>query len=222
MYAVNFTLERMHFMPENNSFVRPLENLALQFRKLPGIGKKNAYRMAFAVLDFSDDEVNAFSEAILAAKKKIVRCNICKNISDTEICPVCSDTKRNKNIICVVEDPRDVAAIIKINEYNGVFHVLGGLISPLEGKTPEHLTIKELLARISDISAGTPSAQDAEIIIATNPSVEGDATAMYLSRLIKPLGIKVTRLAYGIPVGGDLEYADDVTLSRAISGRNEL
>ncbi len=202
-------------MAENNSFIPPLENLASNFRKLPGIGRKTSYRLAFAVLDFSDDEAKAFSDSILAAKKNIKRCKVCQNISDTDICPICASEKRNKSLICVVEDPRDVAAILKINEFDGVFHVLGGLISPLEGKTPESLRIKELLDRIN----GLESVEKAEIIIATNPSVEGDATAMYLSRLIKPLGIK---LAYGIPVGGDLEYADEVTLSRAISGRSEL
>ena len=209
-------------MSENQTnYIPTLENLAMQFRKLPGIGKKSAYRMAFAVLDFSENEAKEFSDAILAAKTKIMRCKVCRNISDTELCPVCADRKRNPNQICVVEDPRDVAAILKINEYEGKFHVLGGLISPLEGKTPDKLAIKELLARIDALSAES-EAGEIEIILATNPSVEGDATAMYLSRLIKPLGIKVTRLAYGIPVGGDLEYADDVTLSRALSGRSEI
>lgn len=209
-------------LADNNSFIPPLENLAAQFRRLPGIGKKSAYRMAFAVLDFSSEQAKEFSDAILAAKKNITKCNICCNISDSDICPVCSDRKRNKKQICVVEDPRDVAAIIKINEYEGVFHVLGGLISPLEGKTPDKLTVKQLLERINNLLAENKNAYDIEVILATNPSVEGDATAMYLSRLIKPFGIKVTRLAYGIPVGGDLEYADDVTLSRAILGRNEF
>ncbi len=209
-------------MADNNSFIPPLENLAAQFRRLPGIGKKSAYRMAFAVLDFSSEQAKEFSDAILAAKKNITKCSICCNISDSDICPVCSDRKRNKKQICVVEDPRDVAAIIKINEYEGVFHVLGGLISPLEGKTPDKLTVKQLLERVNNLLSENENAGDIEVILATNPSVEGDATAMYLSRLIKPFGVKVTRLAYGIPVGGDLEYADEVTLSRAISGRNEF
>ncbi len=209
-------------LADNNSFIPPLENLAAQFRRLPGIGKKSAYRMAFAVLDFSSEQAKEFSDAILAAKNNITKCNICCNISDSDVCPVCSDRKRNKKQICVVEDPRDVAAIIKINEYEGVFHVLGGLISPLEGKTPDKLTVKQLLERINNLLSENKNAYDVEVILATNPSVEGDATAMYLSRLIKPFGVKVTRLAYGIPVGGDLEYADDVTLSRAILGRNEF
>ncbi len=207
-------------MADINSFIPPLEKLASQFRKLPGVGKKSAYRMAFAVLDFSEEDAKEFAQAVVDAKQNITFCSVCQNISETEVCPICRDSKRNKNIICVVEDPRDVAAIIGINDFDGVFHVLGGLISPLEGKTPDKLKIKELLERINNLSS--EENDGIEIIIATNPSVEGDATAMYLSRLIKPLGIKVTRLAYGIPVGADLEYADEVTLSRAISGRSEM
>lgn len=207
-------------MADINSFIPPLERLASQFRKLPGVGKKSAYRMAFAVLDFTEEDAKEFAEAVVSAKQNITFCSVCQNISETEVCPICRDSKRNKNIICVVEDPRDVAAIIGINDFDGVFHVLGGLISPLEGKTPDKLKIKELLERINNFS--TEEVNGIEIIIATNPSVEGDATAMYLSRLIKPFGIKVTRLAYGIPVGADLEYADEVTLSRAISGRSEM
>ena len=208
-------------MSDMLSYIPPLENLAAEFRKLPGIGRKSSYRLAFAVLDFSEAEAQAFSQAILAAKQKVMRCKICQNISDAEVCPICADHKRKQNLICVVEDPRDVAAIAKLGEYDGVFHVLGGLISPLEGKTPDKLAIKELLARVNTLLANQ-NGETPEIILATNPSVEGDATAMYLARLIKPLGAKVTRLAYGIPVGGDLEYADDVTLSRALSGRNEM
>ena len=211
-------------MSDTLSYIPPRENLAAEFRKLPGIGRKSSYRLAFAVLDFSEAEAQAFSQAILAAKQKVMRCKICQNISDTEVCPICADRKRKQNLICVVEDPRDVAAIAKLGEYDGVFHVLGGLISPLEGKTPDKLAIKELLSRVNALLAdqSETNGEPPEIILATNPSVEGDATAMYLARLIKPLGAKVTRLAYGIPVGGDLEYADDVTLSRALSGRNEM
>ena len=211
-------------MSDTLSYIPPLENLAAEFRKLPGIGRKSSYRLAFAVLDFSEAEAQAFSQAILAAKQKVMRCKICQNISDTEVCPICADRKRKQNLICVVEDSRDVAAIAKLGEYDGVFHVLGGLISPLEGKTPDKLAIKELLSRVNALLAdqSETNGEPPEIILATNPSVEGDATAMYLARLIKPLGAKVTRLAYGIPVGGDLEYADDVTLSRALSGRNEM
>ncbi|MBO4343617.1 MAG: recombination protein RecR [Clostridia bacterium] len=208
-------------MSENNFFASPLENLASKFRSLPGIGKKTAYRLAFALIDFPEQKALDFANAIIEAKKKIKKCSVCGNISDSELCPVCADRKRNKKLICVVEDPRDVAAIMKISEYGGVFHVLGGLLSPLEGKTPEMLNIKNLLSRIDELLK-TEKPKDIEIIIATNPSVEGDATAMYLSRLIKNFGIKVTRLAYGLPVGGDLEYADEVTLERALSGRNEM
>lgn len=215
----------MSILSDNLSYIPSLENLASQFRKLPGIGKKSAYRLAYALLELPEKEVEDFADAMISAKKGITKCCICQNISDSDICPICADSKRNARQICVVEDPRDVAAIVKINEYSGVFHVLGGLISPLEGKTPDKLTIKELLARINSLySKKDASGKDDEIevILATNPSVEGDATAMYISRLVKPLGVKVTRLAYGIPVGGDLEYADDVTLSRALSGRNEM
>ncbi len=215
----------MSILSDNSSYIPSLENLASQFRKLPGIGKKSAYRLAYALIELSEKEVEDFAGAMISAKKGITKCSICSNISDSEVCPICADSKRNARQICVVEDPRDVAAIVKINEYSGVFHVLGGLISPLEGKTPDKLTIKELLARINSLySKKDASGKDDEIevILATNPSVEGDATAMYISRLVKPLGVKVTRLAYGIPVGGDLEYADDVTLSRALSGRNEM
>lgn len=211
-------------MSDTLSYIPPLENLAAEFRKLPGIGRKSSYRLAFAVLDFSEAEAQAFSQAILAAKQKVMRCKICQNISDTEICPICADRKRKQNLICVVEDPRDVAAIAKLGEYDGVFHVLGGLISPLEGKTPDKLAIKELLSRVNALLAdqSETNGEPPEIILATNPSVEGDATAMYLARLIKPLGAKVTRLAYGIPVGGDLEYADEITLGRALAGRRAV
>ena len=215
----------MSNLPDNLSYIPSLENLASQFRKLPGIGKKSAYRLAYALLELSEKEVEDFAGAMISAKKGITKCSICRNISDSEVCPICADSKRNARQICVVEDPRDVAAIVKINEYSGVFHVLGGLISPLEGKTPDKLTIKELLARINSLYSKKDASgkdEEIEVILATNPSVEGDATAMYISRLVKPLGVKVTRLAYGIPVGGDLEYADDVTLSRALSGRNEM
>ncbi len=205
-----------------SSYIPPLENLASQFRRLPGIGRKSSYRLAFAVLELSQEEAKTFAEAILSAKNEIIRCKVCQNISDAEVCPICADAKRDARKICVVEDPRDVAAIVRLNEYDGMFHVLGGLISPLEGRTPDKLTIKELLSRVGSLLSDTNSHEQPEIILATDPSVEGDATAMYLAGLLKPLGVKVTRLAYGIPVGGDLEYADDVTLSRALSGRSQL
>lgn len=203
------------------SYIAPLERLAAQFGKLPGIGKKSAYRLAFHVLDMPDAQVAEFAEALTQAKKSVTHCKICQNISDSEVCALCADNKRDHKTICVVENPRDVNAIERINEYNGVFHVLYGVISPLEGKTPEMLKIKELTARVNGLVSEYPPEQ-IEVILATNPSVEGDATAMYLSRLLSPFGVKISRLAYGIPVGGDLEYADELTLFRALSGRQTL
>ena len=209
-------------MENKNSFVAPLERLAEQFRKLPGVGKKSAYRLAYHVLDYSESEAQAFSEAILDAKRLICRCSVCQNISDSEVCGICSQEKRKKNLICLVEDPRDVAAIEKLGEYDGVYHVLGGVISPLEGKGPEKLKIAELLSRISALQSEYGEADGIEVIAATNPNVEGEATAMYISKLIKPMGIKVTRIAHGIPVGGDLEYTDEVTLTMAMEARREI
>lgn len=209
-------------MENGNGFVAPLERLAEQFKKLPGIGKKTAYRLAYHVLDYSDAEAQNFADAILDAKRLICRCSVCMNISDREICPICARSDRDEKLICLVEDPRDVAAIEKLGEFNGVYHVLGGVISPLDGKGPEKLTIAELLSRISVLRDKHGDACEIEVIAATNPNVEGEATAMYVSRLLKPLGVKVTRLAKGIPVGGDLEYADDVTLFKAIEGRVEI
>lgn len=194
--------------------VAPLENLVEQFEKMPGIGYKTAQRLAYYVLNMSKTEAEAFSDAIIEAHEKIHYCKICCNLTDEEVCPVCKSEKRDKSLICVVETPRDAMAMEATGEYKGTYHVLHGAISPLNDIGPDDLSIKELIARLSgDIS---------EVIMATNPTVEGDATAMYLSRLLKPMGVKVTRLAYGIPVGGDLEYADQVTLARALEGRNEL
>lgn len=185
-----------------------------QFEKMPGIGYKTAQRLAYYVLNMSKTEAEAFSTAIVEAHEKIHYCKICCNLTDDKLCPVCKSEKRDKGIICVVETPRDAMAMEATGEYKGVYHVLHGAISPLNDIGPDDLSIKELLARLnSDVT---------EVIMATNPTVEGDATAMYLSRLLKPMGVKVTRLAYGIPVGGDLEYADQVTLARALEGRNEL
>ncbi len=199
-------------MPEYH--VAPLENLVDKFESLQGIGHKSAQRAAYQILDMSVEEAEDFAKAIVAAKKKIRYCKICCNLTDDELCPVCKDNSRDKSTICVVEDPRDVFALERTNEFDVSYHVLHGAISPLSGVGPDQLKIKELLARInSDVK---------EVIMATNPTVEGEATAMYISRLLKPLGVRVTRLAYGIPVGGDLEYADEVTLSRAIEGRREL
>lgn len=195
--------------------VLPLTKLTEHFERLPGIGKKSAQRLAFHVLRMPEDEAKDFVSSILEAREKIRYCEVCKNITDTPRCAICSDEGRDKSIICVVEDPRDVIAIERTKEYNGLYHVLGGLISPMDGIGPEALFIKELLARLED---GTVK----EVIMATNPTVEGEATAMYISRILKPLGVLVTRLAYGIPVGGNLEYADEVTLYRAIEGRNKM
>jgi len=198
-----------------------VERLAGAFRSLPGVGKKSSYRMAFSVLDMPEEKAKEFAAAILEAKKTVTRCTICQNISEGEICRICADEKRDKKTICVVENPRDVNAIERISEYNGVFHVLYGVISPLEGKTPEMIKIKELISRVNDLCA-SHEPKDIEVIIATNPSTEGDATAMYISRLLSPFGVRVSRLAYGIPVGGDLEYTDEVTLFRALKGRSEI
>ena len=195
--------------------VAPLTKLIEQFERLPGIGKKSAQRLALYVLDLPKAEAEAFANAILEAKDKIRKCRICCNLTDGELCPVCASERRDKSIICVVAEPKDVIALERTHEFNAVYHVLHGCISPMDGIGPEQLCVKELLSRIN---AGGVS----EVIMATNPTVEGEATAMYLSRLIKPLGVKVTRLAYGIPVGGDLEYADEVTLKRALDGRSEL
>ena len=196
-----------------NYSVLPLTKLTECFARLPGIGRKSAQRLAFHILRMPEEEAKAFANAILEAREKIGYCEICKNITDTPRCAICSDETRDKSTVCVVEDPRDVIAIERTKEYHGLYHVLGGLISPMDGVGPENLCIKELLARMTDGSVK-------EVIMATNPTVEGEATAMYLSRLIKPMGIKVSRLAYGIPVGGNLEYADEVTLYRAIEGRS--
>ena len=188
--------------------VLPLARLIEQFERLPGIGKKTAQRLAYFVLQMSDEDAKEFSEAIVDAHKKIKYCKICKNLTDQDLCHVCRNNSRDKSIICVV-------ALEKTGEFFASYHVLHGAISPLNGIGPEQLYIKELLSRISNEPIK-------EVIMATNPTVEGEATAMYISKLLKPLGVKVTRLAYGIPVGGDLEYADEVTLSRALIGRSEI
>ena len=193
----------------------PLTKLVEQFASLPGIGRKTAGRLAFYVLSMSEDEAKAFSNAILEAHEKIHNCEICQNYTDTPVCDICSDPERDKTTICVVEDAKDVIAFERTHEYRGLYHVLHGLISPMDGIGPEQLYIKELLARIQ--KGGVE-----EVIMATNPNAEGEVTAMYVSRLLKPLGIKVTRLAYGVPVGSDLEYADEITLYKALENRNEI
>ena len=195
--------------------VLPLTRLIEQFERLPGVGRKSAQRLAFHVLNLSGDKAKEFAEAILDAHAKIKKCTVCQNLTDAELCPICTDPARNKTTICVVEDPRDVLAFERTREYKGGYHVLHGLISPMDGVGPDQIAIKELLARMGD---GTVQ----EVIMATNPTVEGEATAMYIARLLKPMGVKVSRLAYGIPVGGNLEYADEVTLYRALEGRSEI
>ncbi len=192
-----------------------IEKLIESFEKLPSIGSKTAARLAFYILDASEEETNEFISAIVNAKKNLKYCSKCYNISDTDPCMICSNPKRDQSIICVVEDVRDIIAMERTHEFKGVYHVLHGSISPMNGVGPDDIRIKELLSRIMD--GGIK-----EIILATNPRVEGEATAMYISKLVKPLGIKVTRIAHGIPVGGDLEYTDEVTLSKALEGRREL
>ncbi|MBQ6570320.1 MAG: recombination protein RecR [Clostridia bacterium] len=195
--------------------VKPLDRLIEQFERLPGIGKKSAQRLAFYVLNMPEENAKQFARDIVDAKTNIRRCSVCCNLTDGETCSVCSDPSRDHSTICVVESPKDVFALERTREINAVYHVLHGVISPMDGITPDDLTIKQLLARI-----GTGEVK--ELIMATNPDAEGEVTSMYISKLTKPLGIKVTRLAYGIPVGGDLEFADEVTLMRAIDGRSEI
>ena len=196
-------------------YIESLRNLAEKFGRLEGVGKKTAMRMAFSVLELDVEEAEDFARAILDAKEKIHLCPICQNLTDREVCPICADEERDRSVICVVTDARTVLAMEKVREYRGTYHVLHGLISPMNGITPEQLKIKELLARVATGEIG-------EVIVATNPTVEGEATAMYLSRLLQPFGVRVTRLAYGVPVGADLEYADEVTLYRALEGRRDV
>ena len=196
-------------------YIESLQRLAEQFGRLQGVGRKNAMKMAFSVLEMTDGEAEEFAKAIIEAKEKIHLCPICQNLTDRDVCPICADPQRDRSTICVVSDTRVVMSMEKVREFKGLYHVLHGVISPMNGITPEKLKIKELLSRLAD-------GEVEEIIIATNPTVEGEATAMYLSRLLKPMGISVTRLAYGIPMGSDLEYADEITLYRALEGRREL
>lgn len=191
----------------------PLALAAEQFAKLPGIGIKTAQRLAYYMLNLPEEEVTEFAQGILTARRGVQLCRCCQNFTDREICSICADDERDKSVICVVESPKDVSAFERSGGYYGVYHVLHGLLSPMDGVSAEDLKIKELMSRLSDAT---------EVIMATNPTVEGEATAMYLSRLIKPMGIKVTRLAYGLPAGSALEFADDVTLAKALENRNEL
>ena len=196
-------------------FPASLENLVDHFASLPGVGRKSAQRLAFHVLGLSDEEARAFADAILDAKSNVHCCRICQNLTEGEICSVCASPTRDKATICVVSEPRDVLSIERGREYNGTYHVLHGVLSPMSHVGPDDIRIKELLTRVAENDIE-------EVIMATNPDTEGEATAMYLSRLLKPFGVKVTRLAYGIPVGSNLEFTDDATLSRAIEGRTEI
>ena len=198
-----------------NTLLKPLQELSEKFRSLDGVGKKSAIRMAFSVLNMTEDDAASFAQAILDAKTKICLCKRCQSISESELCSICSSDARDHSVVCVVEDAQSVMALEKVKEYNGVYHVLNGVISPMKGIGPEKLKIRELLERIN-----TEDIQ--EVIVATNPTVEGEATAMYISKLLKTFDIKVTRIANGLPVGADLEYADAVTLYRAIQGRREI
>ena len=192
-----------------------LERLTEQFARLPGVGMKSAQRLAFHVLEMPLEGAEAFAEAIVDARRSIHPCPVCQNLTDQETCPICADPKRDHSVLCVVAEPKDVIAMERAREYDGVYHVLHGVISPLNHVGPDDIKIRELLTRVGEGGV-------AEVIMATNPDTEGEATAMYLSRLLKPFGVKVTRLAYGIPVGGHLEFADDATLMRALEGRREL
>ena len=197
-------------------YPRPLNKLITELSKLPGIGGKTAQRLAFHILSLTDNEAKSLAESIVTAKENLHYCSVCGNLTDQDPCLVCSDANRDKSVICVVETPQDVMAMERIREYNGLYHILHGAISPAEGIGPNDINLKSLITRLQS------NDEVKEIIIATNPNIEGEATAMYISRLIKPSGIKVTRIAHGIPVGGDLEYADEVTLLKAMEGRREL
>lgn len=199
-----------------SQYARPLAALIRELSKLPGIGGKTAQRLAFHILSLEDKEANALAEAITRAKAEMKYCSVCGNLTDTDPCEICSDASRDHTTICVVEQAKDVAAMERMKEYRGVYHVLHGAISPMDGIGPEDINLKQLIVRLQQ------NDDVKEVILATNPTIEGEATAMYAARLIKPAGIKCTRIAHGIPVGGDLEYTDEVTLSKAIEGRNEL
>ena len=196
-------------------FPASLENLVDKFASLPGIGRKSAQRLAFHVLSLPDDEAQSFADAIVSAKKSVHCCKVCQNLTEGEICQICASDTRDKSTVCVVSEPRDVLSIERGREYNGTYHVLHGVLSPMSHVGPDDIRIKELLVRVAENDIQ-------EVIMATNPDTEGEATAMYLSRLLKPFTVKVTRLAYGIPVGSNLEFADDATLNRAIEGRTEV
>lgn len=197
------------------SYAKPLNNLINQLSKLPGIGGKTAQRLAFFILSMDEKDAVAIADAIIEGKRSMKYCSLCGNLTDKDPCNICTDTARDDKVVCVVESAKDVAAMERIREYKGLYHVLHGVISPMEGIGPEDINLKSLIVRLRENDID-------EVILATNPNIEGEATAMYIARLIKPSGIKATRIAHGIPVGGDLEYTDEVTLSKAIEGRREL
>lgn len=196
-------------------YIEAIQRLAEQFGRLSGVGRKTAIRMAFSVIELDAQAAEEFATAIIEAKQKVHECPICGNLTDKELCSVCEDVERNKRIICVVEDVRAVMSIEKVREFNGVYHVLGGVISPINGVTPDKIRFAELISRVNNDEVE-------EVIVATNPTPDGEVTAMYISKYLKPLGVKVTRLAYGVPVGSDLEYADEITLGRALEGRRDV
>lgn len=196
-------------------YPEPVARMIEQFMKLPGIGPKTAARLAFHVMDMDGPDVEAFAKALHDMKTKLTECAVCRNITEVSPCSICADVRRDKLLICVVQEPRDVAAMERTHEFHGLYHVLHGAISPMEGIGPQEIRIKELVTRIGEEDVD-------EIVLATNPNVEGEATAMYISRLLKPFSLKITRLAHGLPVGGDLEYADEVTLAKAMEGRRTL
>ena len=196
-------------------YAKPLADLIRELSKLPGIGGKTAQRLAFYILSLEDREAQKMADAILKAKREMKYCSCCGNLTDEDSCNICRSENRKRDVICIIESPKDVAAIEKIKEFKGLYHVLNGVISPMEGIGPEDINLRQLILRLQNSEVG-------EIIIATNPTVEGEATAMYIARMVKPSGIKVSRIAHGIPVGGDLEYADEITLLKAVEGRKEI
>ncbi|NLM75807.1 MAG: recombination protein RecR [Clostridiaceae bacterium] len=198
-----------------DQFVLPVQKLIEEFEKLPGIGRKTAQRLAFHVLNQPEENVAEFAKALIDAKRKTKACSVCANLTDTDPCRICTSPKRDHSTICVVQSPKDVAAMERVREYNGLYHVLNGLISPLDGTGPDDINIKSLIKRVS-------GGKVKEVILATNPNVEGEATAVYISKILKPMGVKTTRIAQGIAVGGDLEYADEITLYKSLEGRREI
>ncbi|MBQ9973236.1 MAG: recombination protein RecR [Firmicutes bacterium] len=197
-------------------YAKPLGKLINELSKLPGIGGKTAQRLAFHILSLTESEAESLAAAIMDAKRNMKYCSVCGNLTDTDPCSICSDSTRDNTVICVVESPRDVFAMERIREYKGQYHVLHGAISPMDGIGPDDINLRQLIVRLQE------NAEINEVILATNPNIEGEATAMYIARLLKPTGIKVSRIAHGIPVGGDLEYADEITLLKAVEGRREL